>query len=267
MLNFLPARTALILTTTLILSAPGSLWAGDAAREQVVADALRAAPGAGKLIELKSADTTFVGLETPADPDRLKGAIVLLHDAGGNPNDQGLIEPLRTGLPQHGWTTLAIQLPISKPGAPMADQYALIAESGTRIDAALAWLKSGEFPAIALLGHGLGAQMACRYLADKQTDSEVKALIALSLPVPDSELPEADTLAQLKAIKRPLLDLYGSQDRPPVTRSAQRRAYTAKDENPGYRQAVIQGADHEFTGLSPALIRQINAWLTQQLNP
>lgn len=253
------------LVVSLILTAQLPVWAAEQDRERLLAETIKATVRAEQLVELKTADGSFIGLETKADPERLKGALLLLHDAGGNPDEPGLMHDLRGGLVEHGWTTLAIQLPVLDVQQPLAEHLALIAQAGARIDAAQTWLESGEYPTIAIIGHGLGALMAAQTLAKQGDQSPWKAFVSLSQMVPKSDLAEADTLAHLKAIQIPMLDIYGTRDLHSVTDSAKQRRLAAKTIERTYRQSPVTGANHDYTGLHPALMQQINAWLTQTL--
>lgn len=255
------------LTALFILTAHGLLSAADSGREQLVAEQIKSELSVGQLVELKTNGGTFIALETKAVPDREKGALLLLHDAGSNPNDPLLMHALRTGLPGHGWTTLAIQLPVVDVDQPLEDQLALIADAGARIEAAQTWLKSGDYATLAFVGHGLGAVMACQVLAKQDAATPWKALVALALLVPETDLPEAHTLEHLKTIPVPILDVFGSRDLAQVTRTAPQREQTAKTAQRSYRQDRITGADHDFTGLHAALMQRVNAWLTKTLQP
>lgn len=240
-------------------------FAAEASSETDIEAALRLSLQPGKLVELKAAAGTFVGIETPAQPDQLKGAVLLLHDSTANPDDPRLMHDLRTLLPQHGWTTLAIQLPVVSPDQPFEAHLKQLPDANERIAAAQTWLQSRNPPVIALLGHGLGAIEALQQLATQGESTPWGALITLSLPVPKTDLETAQTLTLLPKVKKPLLDVSGSLDWPMVVETAPERRATALEAGLNYRQEVLTGADHQFTGLHPTLAQLINGWLTQTL--
>jgi hypothetical protein len=75
---------------------------------------------AEQLLELPlDADETFLALQLQALSARPKGRLLLLPADGLHPDWPLGIAPIRRNLPEYGWTTLALSLPVYKPlGVP-----------------------------------------------------------------------------------------------------------------------------------------------------
>jgi pimeloyl-ACP methyl ester carboxylesterase len=176
-----------------------------------------------------------------------------------------VINPLRSRLPEYGWKTLSIQLPIAAADASDWVYRELIPEAFPRITAALEHLKRQGVTNIVLIGHSLGARMGVEYLA-QGAPAELRAFVAIGLSadnsIADSGIPDSGTLGALKKLRLPLLDIYGSRDIDPVLNSvAARSAASRQAENGAYRQTRIDGADHFFNGLNDTLVAEVRAWL------
>ena len=61
----------------------------------------------------KSAENTFFSIYTPHTTSSPKGAVILMHGSGAHPDWGDIIHPLRSELPDKGWATLSIQLPLA----------------------------------------------------------------------------------------------------------------------------------------------------------
>lgn len=251
---------ALVVLAVLI----GDARASDQRRELEFAEQLQAGTSAGNVVWLNSAGQRFLGLWTEAEKADNTNAVILLHDMGNHPDHQPLIRGLRTSLPEYNWATLAIQLPLREIGAEARDYYGLFDEARGRIQAAVAFLRGNGARNIALVGHGIGAAMAA-YTISLEPDA-LLALAAISLPLPDSTLPQARIGDFLKQIALPFLDLYAEFDLPEVADTARQRRMLAKD-NPVYRQVVINGEDHDYSHDPAMVVKRVHGWLTLNLNP
>ena len=218
-------------------------------REQVVEDLFD-----GEAISLNDGENEFLGLITSAELAKPE-AIVVLHGIGVHPDWPQVVNPLRVGLAQMGWTTLSIQLPVlSNEAAP--EQYeALIADAGPRISEATDYLKNRGAQGIYIVAHSMGSQMAAYYLANSQ--ASYSGFVAIGMNRGNAQY--------LGEIKLPVLDLYGSEDLPGVLESAIRRA-EASAGNTLYTQQIIEGADHFFNDKEDALLGAVSGWLTQVQN-
>ncbi len=110
----------------------------------------------GEAVDLNAGDVTFLGIYTEAEEPTARAAIIA-HGIGVHPDWPQVIQPLRTGLPQQGWSTLSIQMPVLPNEATTADYAPLFDEVAPRLDAAVAYLKGKGADRIAIIAHSLGA--------------------------------------------------------------------------------------------------------------
>jgi len=213
----------------------------------------------GEALILDAGGQSFLALYTLEASRFVHGGAIILHDQGGHPDRSGVVFELRRQLIDHGWQTLSLQMPLFHEGTPDWEQFRLIPDAQARITAAVDYFKQQGMVNVVLLGHGLGGKMVLSYLA-KDAPEEVRAAVLVGMPV--TEL-EGDTSYQdLAVIKLPLLDIYGTQDGSSVLGTARKRQASAKKAgSDGYRQLEMEGADHQFRGLLPALISRIYTWL------
>ncbi len=236
----------------------GVCRASDQKREAEFADGISKTLVIGKTVWLESEGKKFLGLYTETEKVDGKGAAIIIHDMGGHPNQQQLIYGLRIVLPEHNWATLALQMPVREIGAERADYYALFPEAAARIQAAIGYAKSNGAKNIVLVGYGLGGLMGL-YALSEQAEG-VKALVAISLPVPATENKAAQTLEFIKKIKIPMLDIYAALDVSDVTESARDRRLAAK-ENKAYRQIKIDDEGHAYLHDEGLLVKRVYSWL------
>ncbi len=237
--------------------------ASDQAREGRIREQIEDGLFVGRPITLKTAgNQRFLAIFTDADAPETVGGVILLHGMGADPNRATVIRPLRIGLPDHGWATLSLQMPVAPADAPASAWRKLIPEAAPRIDSAIQRLRDSGIENLVLIGHSLGAEMGLRYLAGKPPGT-ARAFVAIGLSA-DSGDPNDATLAALEKLKLPILDLFGSEDLPSVKNSARARRLAArKAGNRSYRQIRIDGADHLFHDMDEILTNRIRAWLNR----
>lgn len=214
----------------------------------------------GDVVELDAGGTKFNGIFTKAAGRSTGRAVVIAHGMGVHPNWPDVIQPLRTGLADHGWSTLSIQMPILPNDAALKDYIPLFDEVTPRIDAAVAMLRNRGNHTIILIGHSLGATMTAWHLANKKKPG-VQGVVFIGIGT--SEIDEKTNSAQsLRRMTLPILDVYGSRDLDDVLSTAgARKSAALRAGNKYYRQIEIEGADHFFSGMPDALIRRIYGWL------
>ena len=142
--------------------------------QQIVPDLM-----VGDAIKLNAGGVNFLALYTPPANGKSKGAVIILHGNGVHPAWPAVIEPLRTELPEHGWHTLSLQMPILPNGAVDRDYIPLFPEVPARIQTGVDFLKKKGIKHIVLTGHSLGTTMATYYLADAR-DPVVDTLVLIS---------------------------------------------------------------------------------------
>ncbi|MGY6276981.1 DUF3530 family protein [Methylomonas sp. MgM2] len=238
--------------------------ASDRLRELEYANELQRGGLIGNVVRLSAEGQSFLGLMTDAERTDNKNAVLVLHDMGGHPDQKPLVHGLRTILAEHDWMTLAIQLPLRETGAHAVDYYGLFDEAKMRIESAVEYLRNNGAKNIAIVGVGVGAAMAAYTLS--LDPNALFALVTISLPVPDLNLPQANIGDFIKNIALPFLDIYAEFDLPEVAGSAHLRKMSAKD-NPVYRQIKINGENHAYRFNPNLVIKRVNSWLALNLSP
>lgn len=234
----------------------------DLAREQRIRAELEDTIVVGEAVTLTAAGAEFLALHTAASTPRTLGGVILAHGRGAHPDWNEVIQPLRMGLPAHGWDTLSLQMPLAAVDAAPDVYRALLPEAFPRLAAALTLLEQQGIRDLVVIGHSLGARMVVGWLA-QDPPPEIRACVVVGLAVDPAE-DRGGTIAALERIKIPLLDIYGSRDLDQVRRSAPARAAAARRaENRAYRQLEIEGADHFFRGQEALLLARIRGWLAR----
>ncbi len=212
-------------------------------------------------------DLPFFALYTPHTTTNQKGAVILMHGTGAHPDWGDIIHPLRIELPDKGWATLSIQLPLLLADKKDAESKKQVIESSTaRIDAAIKFLNSKGYNKIALIAHSFGSLMALNYLQTDKDSLKIKAAIIIGTPSSGKSAP-LNSPAMIEKVKLPLLDLYGSEDLMSVMQSAKARKTAArKAANKNYRQVETIGANHFYNGLDEELVIYISGWLNKQVS-
>ncbi len=208
---------------------------------------------------LKAGETEFLALYAEATDGPGNRAAILLHGIGVHPNWPEVIQPLRAELPERGWATLSLQMPILPNEAGLADYVPVLEEAPARIKAGIAFLQEQGMETIVLISHSLGAAMGSSFLLDPGSE-DIQAFVGIGMPL--SKLDQRlDTAASLEQIELPVLDLYGSRDDAVRADAPKRKQGARKAGNEQYRQMEIEGADHFFNGMQDELVRVVYGWL------
>ena len=215
----------------------------------------------GKIIWCNTGESSFLTLFNGQPAPRSRGAAIILHGMGAHPDWPEVIAPIRLTLPDRGWSTLSIQLPVLAPEMPVAAYGKTVKESGQRIRAAVKMLRDMEFSNIVIIGHSFGAATAASYIAGNNGNG-ILAFVSIGIRSQKFLNPTLDLMDQIEKINIPVFDVYGSRDFDDIVRSAaDRRLAASKNGNHAYRQTEIRDADHNFIGLESALINLISDWL------
>lgn len=111
----------------MLLVLAGSAFAADYTREKKWADEVVPGVVVGDPVYLEQANGhKFLTLYTPVKDAR--AALVIVHGLGIHP-DWGLIGVLRSQLPDHGYTTLSVQMPVLDNAAKAAAYTATFPEA------------------------------------------------------------------------------------------------------------------------------------------
>lgn len=246
------ALLTLLVALALLSSAPVSLaqdyerekrWSDEVVPGLVVGDALwLEGPGARK----------FLGLYTEAR--NAPAAVLLVHGVGVHP-DHGVIGTLRASLADAGYTTLSIQMPVQRADAGLADYHPTVfPDAVQRIRSAGRWLAGKGFKRIVLVSHSMGSWMSNVYY-EETPDAPFAAWVCMGL---------TGGYGSLRNVKVPVLDMYGENDLPSVTRADWRRRLSIGSID-GSRQVRIAGADHFFAGKEKELTAAIDAFIREQV--
>lgn len=235
-------------------------------QEDLLARELEAQLEPGQVLRLSAGNHRFLALFSEARTPKSRGGIILIHDIGGHPDWPQAIGPLRNKLPDFGWNTLSLQMPLPSNRADEREYSALFAEAVKRIKAAIEFFGRKGIYNLVLIGHSVGGAIGMNYVANKSLDA--KGIIALvGIAVYDHHLvqrqfPTPDAVGR---IALPILDIFGNLDTDAVHESAKLRADHAKKNGRNrYQQLIIPGADHFFTGLENTLITRLRGWLNKQ---
>ncbi|MDX1824396.1 MAG: DUF3530 family protein [Thiohalomonadales bacterium] len=236
------------------------LHASDLAKEKRWADQIVDALITGDAEWLSVGDLNVLSIYTPSETEPARGAAIIMHGLGVHPDWPDVIHPLRTRLPEAGWATLSLQMPILPNEASGPDYLPLLPEVPPRIDAAVKFLQKQGFNNIVLIGHSLGTVMGSYYL-NQQPASAIHAFVGISMSEIDKE-PQMSNVAMLKNIHLPVLDIYGSLDETYVRDYVKQRQQSAlAANNKAYQQIEIKDANHFYNGKDNELVEVIENWL------
>jgi pimeloyl-ACP methyl ester carboxylesterase len=245
----------------------------------------------GKPIWIKSGEDKIFAIYTQETHGNTQGGIILIHDLGNHPDWPEVIAPLRKRLPELGWSTLSLQMPVLDKNANLKEYGKVFDKVSGHIKAAIEYLRTQNIGNVVIIGHGLGAAMGATYLAEAgdRSKSGVAGFIGISMSAPGNVDKRMHTPSLLEKITVPVFDIYGEQDEASVVGSVQERARAAKragilafknqsksnlkdaplartslKQKAGsiaYRQIKIPGADHSFNAQITILTKRIRGWL------
>lgn len=229
--------------------------------EQQVTEKLTKEAMATEVCTLEANGDKFLGLYISQTGQEAQGAVIILHTMGGHADWPQAISPIRTALPEQGWSTLSIQLPVIAPENQIEDYGLTLEPSAERIKAAVRFLRERKFLNIVIIGHSFGAASALAYL-EKEDKQKVLALVAIGLQDYAFVKPSIDVLELIEKSSIPVLDIYGSRDfKKVIDQAPDRRLAAKKGNNQNYTQLEIEGADHYFNKMEEVLVKRIRGWL------
>lgn len=230
-------------------------------REQQIAEKLALIAGADEIVSLMAPGGRFIGIYQRAKTGESHGVVILAHGMGAHPDWPDVISPLRTQLPEFGWSTFSIQMPILSLDEPVAEYGKTLKVAKSRLNAAIDYLHTWEIEQIILLGYSFGAVQVASYLASGK-NINVKAFVSVSMLSQKFIKPGLDVFKLIGGIDLPMLDIYGDEDLPDVRRgSDDRRLAASKNGNRDFKQIELKHAGHHYQGVEDALVEQIQIWL------
>jgi len=256
-------KIVLYLLTVAIVVTNAGVSASDIKKEKRWADQIVDSIMTGEPEWLNANNQKFLAIYTANTTDKSLGAAIILHGVGAHPNWVDVVQPLRTQLPDYGWHTLSIQMPILPNDADLSAYVPLFSEIAPRINAAIDYLQKKDIGTIILIGHSMGATMAGYFMANNDHPA-VKALVSIGATGNLFKDPERDYIQSLKKIKKPILDVSGSDDLPDVVKTKSLKATTAKKAgNINYQQVEIKDANHFLVGKETEMLEAIGKWIKQ----
>ncbi len=252
-----------IVFTICCLAAPVSLAAEitpDYAREQRLIEEAEAGLFDGEIVYIPTPDReVFALLSEPDDPE-LNGIVILLHGRGFHPDWPQVVGPLREGFTDLSIPTLSVQMPVLAKDAKYYEYLEIIPESFGRIEAAIDYLQSAGYSWIAIVAHSCSVHMTMAWI--KQSDHQgVDAYVGIGMGATDYRQPMLEPFP-FERLSVPVLDLFGSEDYPAVTKAAvDRLAAIQAAGNSQSAQLVIDGADHFFEDYEDKLVAAVSKWV------
>ena len=252
--------------------------------EEKIALSLKETEEAENIVWLKTPEKRdILALLSPSNISSLQGGVIILADLYQSPDWPVTVHGLRKHLPNYGWETLSIQLPVptSNPSNPELDEAYTLTQQ--RIEAAVLYFKNKNINNISLIGISQSANFSIKYTASlPEKNDDIQSLV--SIRAYDSNWLVSSDL--VKSISLPMLDIYPEHDSEIILKSAKKRLISAgfsakmqarprklelspkvqklainKTGNLRYRQKVINGANYHFDKLEPTLIKVIRGWL------
>jgi len=227
-------------------------------RERRIAEQIVPGIFDGEAVWLEANHREFLAIHIPTENSR--GALVLLHGRDVSPEEQNLIGPLRVGLSEQGWTTLALQLPVLEKGKTYYDYLPVMRYSHQRIESAIAFLKSRGEKRIILVSHSCGAHMTNDWLNNVGAEG-IDGYVAIGLGATDIGQ-WLKTPFPIANINVPVLDISGSEEFPrPLAMIPDRVEMLKLNGHPDSIQISVEGANHYFTDYGDIATEVIGSWL------
>ena len=222
----------------------------------------------GDAIKLNADGVKFLALYTEPSTEKAKGGVIIMHGIGVHPAWPDVIESLRMELPEHGWHTLSLQMPVLENEAKDEEYSPLFMEVPSRIQAGVDFLKNKGVNVIVLSGHSLGSAMAAYYLASVK-DPLVKAYVSVSggpgAPG-DSRMDSLENFKKIDTIS--IFDLYGGEDIKRVLDNMKKRGPVGKKlHGERYKMLKINGANHFYHGKQDELVKAFSRWIDKNSLP
>ena len=214
----------------------------------------------GEPVYLQANSHRFMGIYMESEDESAKSAVIILHERGYHPDWKDAVNPLRVGLPEHGWHTLSLQMPVLDKQAKYYDYVPIFPEAHPRIEAGIRFLRDKGIQKIVLIAHGCGAHMAMSWI-DTSGGKGIDAYIGIGMGATDYKQPMRKPFPLAK-MKIPVLDVYGQDEYPAVINMAVGRKKILEQKGHTLsRQVVVPDANHYFTDMGEPLLQVISDWL------
>lgn len=214
----------------------------------------------GEPVHLDADGHSFLAIHTEAGDDAPRKAVIVLHGRGFHPDWSEVAAPLRTELPEHGWDTLSLQMPVLGKSARYYDYAPIFPAAFPRIRAGIEYLGARGADPIVLAAHSCSVHMAMAFVR-RYGDAKFDGFIGIGMGATDYRQPMRESFP-LAAMVVPVLDLFGDEDYPAVLREAPSRLAAIRAAgNPRSAQRIVPGAGHFFRDMDEELVDAVAKWL------
>ena len=214
----------------------------------------------GEPVRLDADGHSFLGIHTEAGDGGPRKAVIVLHGRGFHPDWPEVAAPLRTVLPEHGWDTLSLQMPVLGKSAKYYDYVPIFPAALPRIRAGIELLRARGARTIVLAAHSCSVHMAMAFVR-RDGDTGFDGFIGIGMGATDYRQPMREPFP-LASMSVPVLDLFGDEDYPAVLREAPARLAAIRAAgNPRSAQHIIPGAGHFFRDMDDELVDAVAEWL------
>ena len=214
----------------------------------------------GEPVHLDADGRSFLGIHTESDGDGPRRAVIVLHGRGFHPDWAEVAAPLRIELPEHGWETLSLQMPVLEKSARYYDYVPVFPAAFPRIRAGIEYLRARGVRTVVLAAHSCSVHMAMAYVR-RHGDAAFDGFIGIGMGATDRGQPMHEPFP-LAAMSVPVLDLFGDEDYPAVLREAPGRLAAIRSAgHPRSAQRIVPGAGHHFRDTDDELVGAVTEWL------
>ena len=214
----------------------------------------------GEPVHLDADGHSFLAIHTEGGDGGSRKAVIVLHGRGFHPDWPEVAGPLRTELPEHGWDTLSLQMPVLGKSAKYYDYVPILPAAFPRIRAGIEFLRKRGAHSIVLAAHSCSVHMAMAFVR-RHGDTGFDGLIGVGMGATDYRQPMREPFP-LATMAVPVLDLFGDEDYPAVLREAPARLAAMRAAgNSRSAQRIVPGADHFFRDQDEALVGAVAEWL------
>ena len=214
----------------------------------------------GEPVHLDADSHPFLALHTEAADGGSDRAVLVMHGRGFHPDWPEVAAPLRAELPEHGWETLSLQMPVLGKTATYYDYVPIFPAAFPRIRAGIEYLRERGADLVVLAAHSCSAHMAMAFVRH-HGDAGFDGFIGIGMGATDVGQPMREPFP-LSEMAIPVLDLFGDEDYPSVPGKAPDRLAAIRTAgHPLSAQRIVPGADHFFRDMDEELVDAVVDWL------
>ena len=214
----------------------------------------------GEPVHLDAEGHAFLGIYTEAAEGESGRAVIVLHGRGFHPDWPEVAAPLRIELPEYGWDTLSLQMPVLEKSARYYDYLPVIPAAFPRIRAGIEFLRARGARTVVLAAHSCSVHMAMAFVR-RHGDAGFDGFVGIGMGATDYRQPMREPFP-LDAMSVPVLDLFGDEDYPAVRREAPGRIAAIRSAGHSRSaQVIVPGAGHFFRDMDGPLVDAVAEWL------